>query len=107
MKWISINTSLPIMFKCVLVYGYCDRYLLGRYQIYQVRRWSGLNSPYEEEHWSWLNTRDELVTGITHWMELIEKPELVCEHAWATEWESKALRCMKCDKWYSDFMMER
>lgn len=75
MNWISVEAGLPRMFKNVLVYGCCDSYLLGCYQVYQVRRFSGWNSPYDEENWSWLNTRDELVSLVTHWMELPKEPE--------------------------------
>ena len=78
---IFVKDTLPPMFKSVLVYGYCDRYLLGKYQIYQARRFS---HEANGEGWYWLTTRDESLTGITHWMELPSKPnkppEPECQH---------------------------
>ncbi len=74
---ISVYDDLPPMFESVLIYGYCDIYLLGKYQIYQARRFSHTTG---EAEWFWLNTRDEKVAKVTHWMELPSEPNKPCEH---------------------------
>ncbi|KKL16955.1 hypothetical protein LCGC14_2490410 [marine sediment metagenome] len=74
---ISVKDDLPPMFTDVLVRGYCGRYLLGKHQIYQARRFC--HDLGEDSDWYWLNTRDEKVTDVTHWGALPSEPEAKCK----------------------------
>lgn len=74
MRWISVNSNLPEMFKNVLVKGIVNTITMFPH-VYEARRFSGSNQPVR--YWEWLTPTDHHVLEVEFWMDIPELKESI------------------------------